>query len=228
MSIKKKNHIVFDSTNHSYTNTNTDSKYTSVTSLIKKYTPFFDADKISSRIALRDGVDPLYVKAQWKESANRGTYLHSILEDYIQLNVVKEGYEELINAVSQILPYSDLISEDIVYNDECQVAGQVDVYRTDSAIDVYDFKSNKEIARKGFNGEKMLGVLQHLDNCNYNVYSLQLSVYAMILSKELGLPVRHLGIIHITETTAIKIETPFLYEESRMILNNQYLSIKNN
>lgn len=56
-----------------------------------------------------------------------------------------------------------------------------------NSLIIVDYKSNKEIKFKPYKGQKMTGVLSHLDDCNYIHYSLQLNGYQYILEKKAGL-----------------------------------------
>ena len=48
-------------------------------------------------------------------------------------------------------------------------------------IVLFDYKSNKEIKTKG--RDKLIGNLNHLENCELVIYSLQVWIYALILRR---------------------------------------------
>ena len=55
-------------------------------------------------------------------------------------------------------------------------------------VNIIDYKTNKEIKTTGFTNwekitQKMTGPCAHLDDCNFNHYSLQLSIYMYIILK---------------------------------------------
>ena len=62
--------IVFNEEKHTYTNSKTDEKYISVTTLLGKYKTPFDKDKHSLRVAEREGVPQEMVLEMW-EKENR-------------------------------------------------------------------------------------------------------------------------------------------------------------
>ena len=70
------------------------------------------------------------------------------------------------------------------------IAGQIDLLiKSGNDIYIADHKTNKKIDLKGFynsstrSTEKLKYPLGTLDNCNFNVYQLQLSTYAWMLQK---------------------------------------------
>jgi hypothetical protein len=68
----------------------------------------------------------------------------------------------------------------------CGQADRVEVIR--DAVNIYDYKTNKEIKLEGFKNwegitEKMLDPINHIDDCNYMHYALQLSIYMYIMIK---------------------------------------------
>jgi ATP-dependent exoDNAse (exonuclease V) beta subunit len=70
------------------------------------------------------------------------------------------------------------------------VAGCVDNISynvSENRLVVMDYKTNKEIKSKGYNGEKMLNELGHLNNCELVKYSLQLNIYTEIIEKNTSL-----------------------------------------
>jgi len=77
----------------------------------------------------------------------------------------------------------------LVYLKSSGICGQADrVEKIDKFIDLYDYKTNKEIKQEGFKmntgkTKKMLPPLSHLDDCNFNDYALQLSIYMYIMLK---------------------------------------------
>ena len=137
-----------------------------------------------------------------KEACERGTNIHSKLEhamydagDNVSLKKFgiggkfqcKKDYNDL-NLEYGVYP------EYLVYYDnpkiDLHIAGQIDLLIKDSNdIIIGDYKTNRSIDLKGFYNsstrttEKLKYPLTSLDNCNFNVYQLQLSTYAWMLQK---------------------------------------------
>jgi ATP-dependent exoDNAse (exonuclease V) beta subunit len=76
--------------------------------------------------------------------------------------------------------------EFVVGDEESGICGSIDNlsynFKTKELV-IFDYKTNKEIKRKNPRKEKLLGVLSHLDQCEYTKYSLQLSLYSTIIEK---------------------------------------------
>ena len=137
-----------------------------------------------------------------KQSCERGTKIHAQLENSfynagsnITLKkfgiggkfICKKDYTELD------LDYG-LYPEYLIYYDNpklgLHIAGQIDlIVKSGNEIVIIDHKTNKKIDLKGFfnsstrSTEKLKYPLGTLDNCNFNVYQLQLSTYAWMLQK---------------------------------------------
>jgi hypothetical protein len=128
--------------------------------------------------------------------------------------IQRSGLElPIINPIEQdgikIAPDQSLVPgiypEHMVYLKSVGICGQADrVEVLQDTIDLFDYKTNKEIKTKGFTSwdgvtKKMLGPCSHLDDCNLNHYALQLSVYMYIMLKHNhGLKPGKMEIHHIT------------------------------
>lgn len=82
-------------------------------------------------------------------------------------------------------------SEFVVGDAELGVAGMVDQLFWNTRmkeLQIWDWKTSKKIARHNdFN--KFTGPLSHLDDCEWNKYSLQIGIYKYIIKKNLGLEI---------------------------------------
>jgi len=203
--------VKFKNADHSYTSIdeNENIKWTSVTSLVHMFKKPFDAESMALKCS--KGKNPKYNKLKpeeilelWKNENKRavdlGSWYHDQRErDLLACNTITRNGNELtiINPLMdgdmKLAPEQNLTDgiypEHFVYLKSAKVCGQgdrVEVY--DGKINLYDYKTNKEIKMSGFKGaggktEKMLPPLSHLDACNYNDYALQLSTYMYIMLK---------------------------------------------
>lgn len=79
--------------------------------------------------------------------------------------------------------------EHLVYLKSAGICGQSDLVEiVNGHVNIIDYKTNKEIKKESFKdwegvSEKMLDPVSHLDDCNFNHYSLQLSIYMYIILK---------------------------------------------
>lgn len=137
-----------------------------------------------------------------KQSCERGTKIHSQLENSFykagsNITLKKFGiggkFECKKNYNELDLEYG-IYPEYLVYYDNpklnLHIAGQIDLLvKNGYDIHIIDHKSNKKIDLKGFynsstrSTEKLKYPLTSLDNCNFNVYQLQLSTYAWMIQK---------------------------------------------
>lgn len=197
-------HITLEESTHTYRGA--DGKtYTSVSTLIAKYKAPFDKEAIAAKVARRDGITVKEVLADWATSAPYGTAVHKQLEDFFNgkdapTDLIQPYMEKLTKWRSQNVEF---YPETILYHPEAGIAGTADmlVSRGDDWT-ILDWKTNKSIQTKGYNGKKLRGILAHLDDCNYVHYSLQLSMYALMSD----LPVKKMNLIHLPkEQTTLEV-----------------------
>jgi hypothetical protein len=181
----------------------------SVPRLIHYFKEPFDTIKMAE--ACSKGKNPKYNKmtpediiklweSENKRAVNLGSWYHDQREkDVLACNTITRKGKELtiinplMEGMVKLAPDQQLTEgiypEHLVYLKSAGVCGQADrIEVVDEYIDVYDYKTNKEIKQQGFvnkggKSKKMLGPLSHLDECNYNEYALQLSTYMYILLK---------------------------------------------
>ena len=137
-----------------------------------------------------------------KESCERGTKIHAQLENsfYNAGNNVTLQKFGIGGKFTCKRDYSELdleygvYPEYLIYYDNpklgLHIAGQIDLLvKNGNEITIIDHKTNKKLDLKGFYNsstrttEKLKYPLGALDNCNFNVYQLQLSTYAWMLQK---------------------------------------------
>lgn len=161
------------------------------------------------------------IKDSWKKSnksgINKGNLYHKDAEKMAYIRGLMEnpftGTSARVIKLEKTKGYSNhslktnlydledgFYPELLMWNDEYKIAGQSDkVFITTSRgtryVDIDDYKTNKEIRKAGFRGERMLPPINHLQNCNYIHYSLAISLYAWMM-EEFGFTVRHLGFHH--------------------------------
>jgi ATP-dependent exoDNAse (exonuclease V) beta subunit len=82
-------------------------------------------------------------------------------------------------------------SEFITGDAELGIGGMVDQLFwnvKEQELQIWDWKTSKKVAKSNdFN--KLTGVLSHLDECEWNKYSLQIAIYKYIIEKNLGLKI---------------------------------------
>jgi hypothetical protein len=203
--------IVFNAADHSYKSLdNTEGiNWISVTSLISNFKIPFDAEKVAASVTKKQkskwyGIPPEKILELWKNEADRattlGTFYHNQREaDLCSLSSInREGVNipiftpieenSLKIAPSQRLD-DGVYPEHMVYLKSIGICGQSDLVEVvNGRVHIIDYKTNKEIKTESFKNwegvsSKLLFPVDHLDDCNYNHYALQLSIYMYIILK---------------------------------------------
>jgi hypothetical protein len=143
-----------------------------------------------------------------KRSVELGSWYHKMREDTLVEQDIPIYQPVVVDNIKQA-PDQKLVPgiypEHMIYLESAGICGQVDLpsVTKDLVLNINDYKTNKEIKKKGFTNwegitKKMLGPLSHLDDCELNHYSLQLSLYAfMILRHNPNLTLGKLTIEHV-------------------------------
>lgn len=134
-------------------------------------------------------------------SIEHGVGIHSIVEDILSGKGVVEEHSELAMIISSAyFNYKQVLPEFILFDEQYGVAGMTDNVALrqaspSSLVDIDDFKTN---ISKGIQFDSMgldergnirhynrmlLPPVSHLEDCNYNLYCLQLSIYAYLFEK---------------------------------------------
>jgi hypothetical protein len=204
--------IVFNAEDHSYKSIDGSEgiNWTSVTTLISSLKKPFDAKAVAAKVSKSKrskwyGIEPKTIEEIWKNESDRavtlGTYYHNQREaDLCSLaSIEREGvtvpvvapsgeHDGIRYAPSQKLD-PGVYPEHMVYLKSAGICGQSDLVEVvNGKVNIIDYKTNKEIKKESFvnwegMSEKMLDPVNHLDDCNFNHYALQLSIYMYIILK---------------------------------------------
>jgi len=195
--------LKFDKFSHCYKNIHTEQEYTSATTFISKFKKKFDADFHAKWVAEKEGVTPEEIKERWKkinsESKVRGSNIHSAIDDYNKTGDIDPEYKEVIESLESLKLYDRKNSkcEELVYNHNYKLAGTADcIEDCGSTFNVYDFKTNKKFNLYSQYKSFFLDPISHLSECEYNTYSLQLSLYAFMYQSMTGMRVNQLGVMY--------------------------------
>lgn len=243
--------ISFDEPTHTYKIDGSSEGVISVTTLIHHHFPQFNADEVlkkmrNSRNGLADkykGLSDDQIKSQWsesgKEASGKGTKMHKSIElfynddfDYIYEDQPTEfmyfiAFHETVK--HRLTPYR---TEWSIFRGDIKLAGQLDMLYSingqEGKYALYDWKRSKEIKLEN-KFEKGLGKLSHLDNCNYNHYSIQLNVYKRILETLYGLSIVEmvLVILHPDNKSFQLFEVKEMKNEIDYIINERKKEVSN-
>jgi ATP-dependent exoDNAse (exonuclease V) beta subunit len=92
--------------------------------------------------------------------------------------------------------------EFVVADEDYGIAGMVDCLfynKKSGMLEIYDYKTNKEIKLKSAYKENFKSPISHLDVCEINTYSLQLHLYKHIIEKNTNLKIGNLYLVWINE-----------------------------
>lgn len=222
--------IKFDENSHTYTHTETKEKFISVTTLLGKYKKPFDKEFHAKRVADREGVPIEMVLEMWENEKNkacdRGTNIHKLLEDYIEYGEVNDTFSWLYKSYDKSVEwhvdsFNKILSESVLYNEEFKVAGMADLIyeHKNGEFTVGDFKTNKKFRFSSPFGERMLEPVDHLHNCEFNVYALQLSMYAYMYEKQTGKKCRKCVIFYLKDDAFRAYHVNYLKSDIEALLN---------
>ena len=199
--------IIFKEETHQYFNTENNREYLSGTKFLHLFEPPFDKYGISKRVALKEGKTQQQVLDEWdaisKQACEYGTATHLLMENYIKFGEINDEYPSLYDTfndcVGKTYQVAEAIhSEVLLWIDEYEIAGQADLIidHPNNEFSVGDFKTNKKIEFYSAYGNRMLPPVDHLSQCQHNLYALQLSLYAYMYSLRTGRKLRHIFLMH--------------------------------
>lgn len=172
----------------------------SVTNLIHSYFPPFDPDgKVCASCAKRDNVTVEEMRARWDknrdDAATLGTRCHEYMEDLIrqrkprnepQNDKEKAIFEHMAHFYKDTIKpnFEQVTPEKIVCDIDLGLAGTIDFLAKDPKADQYimmDWKTNKAINMESRFGKYAFPPIEHIPDCEFGTYSLQLNLYEFIL-----------------------------------------------
>jgi ATP-dependent exoDNAse (exonuclease V) beta subunit len=183
----------------------------SVTTLLDEYKTFFDEEAMSLRVAEREGREQQQVLSEWKDKNDAGILLGNSVHKFAEAIFKGQKTEEPIDEVDKnirkfFFKYLDehkrltpIASELRVILPCYGIAGTIDLIMKseDNKLFLYDIKTSKEITSKSYN-KKLKYPLDYIDDCNFNNYSLQLSMYKLLLKKKYNIDITGCYLIHLT------------------------------
>lgn len=203
--------LKFTPQDHKYTSLKEEDKidWISATTFIGQFKKPFDAETISQKSARNKkskwyGMSPEAIREAWKSEAKRatdlGTWYHNSRErDICSFSTMtRHGYEVPVLKPLEIegIKYSPdqklkdgVYPEHMVYLRSAGLCGQSDLVEVmNGEVHITDYKTNKEIKVEGYTNwegitQKMMPPVSHLDDCNLNHYTLQLSLYMYMILK---------------------------------------------
>lgn len=216
-----KDYIFYDE-DHSYLDLKTGKKLTSVTTLIGQHAKDFDTLYWSSYKSQQLMIPQEEIIKDWEFEKYRGVTKGSLHHDFMESrthrkifkqNIPEDLEEHIAEGLETLKEYGEnfirdnkhliTISTELVVGDrELGICGMLDklYYNKErNILEIWDWKTDKKLEFSSKYNEKFLSPLEHLDDCNYNKYSLQLSLYKYIFEKNTGLKTGNMYIVWFNE-----------------------------
>ena len=183
------------------------------------------------------GMTKKQIKDKWerdgKEASEAGTKLHYDIECFynkmdIENNSIEYKYfKNFYKDHKHLVPYR---TEWMIYDKELKFAGSIDmifINKETGSLMIYDWKRSKEIKMNNNWQNSTTECIKHLEDCNFNHYSLQLNTYKYILEKNYDETITDmfLVIFHPNNKNYLKIEVADLTEEVKKLMDLRYNSI---
>jgi hypothetical protein len=117
------------------------------------------------------------------------TSIDTIERSGVAIPIIKPIWDGKLKIAPNQKLTEGIYPEHFVYLKSAGICGQSDrVEVVKDTVEIVDYKTNKEIKKTSFvnwegKSQKMIGPCEHLDDCNFNHYSLQLSTYMYIVLK---------------------------------------------
>lgn len=205
----------FIETTHKYLDEE-DRDYVPVTSFIKSFQAYIDWDTIADTKAKKLGnITKEELLQQWADKRNkgaeRGTLFHKMKEDELLSKGDPRiiGYSTDVHAgtkvdSSMLLEDNTTYVEKMIWSKRFGVCGTADLVEVvGGKINIKDYKTNEKLDFESYKHwrdgpKRLLFPVQHLDDCNFNIYQLQVNCYMyMLLQQNRHLKIGDMEVLHI-------------------------------
>ena len=179
--------------------------FKSVTGFIGQFKEKFDSDRVAAMVAKKKGVSKASILREWKETSdvamNLGTIVHKWIEDYYNgSNPAMPTHPEVLKRVNTFLKLqadrlyklTPVHQEFRLFSRKWGLAGTMDaLFKMGNDYYVGDWKTNKKFTSNAdMDGDKyakkLLYPFEDLWDNSVNGYSIQLSMYRLIMQEEAG------------------------------------------
>lgn len=212
LELAKFNNIIYYDLPHTYF---LDGKpATSTTTLIHKFQKEFETERFALKKAEERGVSKEVILEEWRFKNKHAVYEGKTLHDYIEKYLSNKVFPYPDKCPDNVIPFSEIeetykimeshfhkfyqdvketlvpIRSEIVIGDkDYMVTGMIDQLfwsKKTKQLHIFDWKTNTNLKLNN-RWQKLLNPLSHLEDCEYNIYSLQLSTYKHIVEKNTNL-----------------------------------------
>jgi hypothetical protein len=214
----KKKTMRFYEDRHKYIDDNVE--FTPVTYFLKSFQPWVDWGKEAEKKAKKLGITKEELLKQWDDKKNKaaqkGTAFHKVMEDKYnsQRETVVSDVLCPISSVATVngikedssikLEDNTVYTEKMVWSKKYKICGTADLVEViNGKINVKDYKTNQKLDFESWKhpilgSRKLKHPVGGLDDCNFNIYQLQLNVYMyMLLQQNKKLKIGNMEILHV-------------------------------
>jgi ATP-dependent exoDNAse (exonuclease V) beta subunit len=206
----------FDAIKHKYTYDGID--FISVTQFISRFHKKFDSEFWSKKKAEERGVDQQLVLKEWQTLNDRANFIGTSTHNWIE-NYFNRQFQDLPNdldVIDRINKFNKIYAthlhkltpikfEQRIFSKKWKIAGMIDsIFLWKGNLVMVDYKTNKKFETSNSHGEKLLSPFQDYDKCHLTEYSIQLSLYKLIL-KEIELDVKVCYLLYIGPDDEAKV-----------------------
>jgi ATP-dependent exoDNAse (exonuclease V) beta subunit len=177
--------------------------FQSVTTFIQTFKEKFDSEKWSKVTAEKTGQEQEQVLEEWKKLNDRaneiGHATHEWIEKFFKgiyqpipkdfeiIDRIDKFHKIYYEKLSQLKPVK---FEQRVFSTKWKLAGTFDaLFSYKDQLVIIDWKTNKKFDTENLYGKKLLTPFETEDECKLTEYSIQISLYALIL-EEIGLKIK--------------------------------------
>lgn len=170
---------------------------TSCTSWLKQYKEPFDALSIAQSLSSRRGCSAEEILAEWERAGWVGTKMHEFIEDYYNNapHTLSEDAEVELRCAkflafkaARLQAYEPVGQEIRMFHEPSGLCGTLDFLAWHPGVEqlyILDWKSSKKVGTdQDSQYRKMYGPFADLWDHEHNVYSLQISLYRLMLEAQ--------------------------------------------
>lgn len=203
--------LIFDEVRHTYTLDGVE--LPSATQLVSTLKPHFDAPSVAARVAMREGRDAATILAEWDAKRQRacdlGHLVHGCIEAQMRGTPTTGGPAEYRAWLQWWQQRGERTMEPVhierrMASAAMRCAGTVDaIFKSAKTLDhhVFDWKTNGTFRERNQYRENLLKPFDDVPNCELGIYSIQLSIYRLMIEAEEG-PCGDSWILHLTPSGA--------------------------
>lgn len=168
----------------------------SATTLLSKLEQPVDWNQIATTKALKEGSDPVLMLRGWQEKSElamrRGSVVHQFIEARLKdgSGILHADFPEMAAFISfwEASSLTPVKLEWKIGDYHLRVGGTIDgLFYSNGKYHIYDWKTGEKFtATNGWN--TLLPPFADLEDCHLTKYSLQISLYRLILKRNTGLP----------------------------------------